>query len=363
MMELFELVLDLQLFAEAGTLNNTTKGTVDAYAGAGATYNDPTDGHTMSPTMKVYYDTELLENSREKLIFQQIGKKFPLPANHGRTMEWRKWDTLPDAEALKEGVIPTGKALGMTYTNAEVAQYGEYVTVSDLLELHAIDDVILGATEELGAACGLTYDKLVRAQLLAGTNAIMADAYTAAGVYDSTPATRAALKTAINGGKVCYVTADMVNKAAVAMRKANVPYYSGSKYLAVIHPSCTYDLRKDKDWVDVHKYSAPEEIFNGEIGELHGVRFIESTMAPIVDDGGVKIYTTFFFGKDPFGVIDVAGGNMQTIVKSKEQVGGPLNQFSTIGAKFEMGAKILYKERVLALESSSSYAASDMANA
>ena len=197
---------------------------------------------------------------------------------------------------------------------------------------------------------------------MAHTNAMFADAYTAAGAFDSTPSTRANLKTAITGGKVCMLTADMVNKAATALRKANVPYYTGNKYVALIHPSVTYDLRKDKDWVEAHKYAAPEEIFNGEIGELHGVRFIESTLCPIINDGGTKIYQTIFLGKDPYGVIDVAGGNMQTIVKTKEQVGGPLNQFSTVGAKFEMGAAILYPERVLLVESSSSYASSDAAN-
>ena len=55
---------NLQLLAEAGTVTNTTTGTVNAYTGAATT----TDA--LSPTMKVFYDTELLENAREKLIFQ-----------------------------------------------------------------------------------------------------------------------------------------------------------------------------------------------------------------------------------------------------------------------------------------------------
>lgn len=50
------------------------------------------------------------------------------------------------------------------------------------------------------------------------------------------------------------------------------------------------------------------------------------------------------------------------IVKSREQVGGPLNQFSTVGYKFETATKILYQERMLRVESGSSYSATDTAN-
>jgi hypothetical protein len=61
-------------------------------------------------------------------------------------------------------------------------------------------------------------------------------------------------------------------------------------------------------------------------------------------------------------VIDPEGAGMETIIKPKDEIGGPLNQFSTIGTKFSMAAKILYPERLLTLESLSSYSAIDEAN-
>jgi hypothetical protein len=69
-----------------------------------------------------------------------------------------------------------------------------------------------------------------------------------------------------------------------------------------------------------------------------------------------------FFGKDAFAVIDPEGAGMETIIKDRSEIGGPLNQFSTVGAKFEMGAGILYPERMLTLESLSSYSDLDDAN-
>lgn len=352
-------MLDLQLFAESGTLVNATGNYVNAYTGETESFSGTND---LSPTMKTYYNKELLENHRDQLIFGQLGRRQTLPAGHGRTIEWRKWNTLPPCDQLTEGVIPIGKKLGMTYMTATLAQYGEYVAVTDLLELHALDDVIMGATEELGAASGKTEDLLHRNTLVGNTNIIFADAYNGT-TYVSTPTTEATLQTAL-ASYACNLTPDMINKAVTNLKVGGAPEFSRGKYVAVIHPHCAYDLRKHPDWLEAHKYASPEEIFNGEIGELHGVRFVESNLAPIIKNDGdtYATYKVMFFGRDAFGVVDPEGGNMQTIVKTKEQVGGPLNQYSTIGAKFETASKILYPERMVTVWCGSSYSATDTAN-
>ena len=351
---MFTYLFNLQMFAEAGNVVNTTTGHVNAYTGAANTTN------ALSASMKTFYDTELLENAREKLIFQQLGRKQSLPANHGKTVEWRKWNTLPGVDKLVEAVIPEGKKLGMTSMTVPVDQYGMYVTVSDQLELLAIDDAILGATEEVGAAAGESYDKLVRAVLMTNANVVYADIMNAEGDFVSAPATRSAL--VAGKANIAYLTPKMVNRAVTILKKSKAQPLSGGKYLAVIHPSVAEDLRESKAWIEAHKYAATQEIFNGEIGELHGVRFVESNLAPIVKEGDTAVYMTMFFGKDAFGVVDPEGAGMETIIKGKNEIGGPLNQFSTIGTKFSMAAKILYPERLLTIESLSSYSAVDEAN-
>ena len=354
-------VFDLQLFAEAGTLVNATGNYVNAYTGNTEAFSGT---NTLTPTMKEFYDTELLENHRDQLIFGQLGRKQPLPANHGMTVEWRKWNTLPILEALVEGVIPTGKKLGMTKIDVSLTQYGEYVAVTDKLELHALDDVIAGATEELGAASGKTNEILIRNVVAANTNILFADALDkTTGDYVSTPDTEAELQTALATYK-CNLTPDMIAKAVTNLKKGGAPTFSGGKYLAVVHPSNAYDLRKSEEWVDAHKYASPEEIFNGEIGALHGCRFVESNLAPIIKSSSqtYATYKTMIFGKDAFGVVDPEGAGLETIIKTKDQIGGPLNQFSTIGAKEEIAAKILYPERICTIWSGSSYSSVDGAN-
>ena len=457
-MEFFQ---NLLIFAEVGPVNTTTG---DAMPFTG-TVN--TTG-AMSTTMKTFYDTELLENARSDLLFAQLGKQQPLPKNHGDNVQWRKWNTFEKSlTPLTEGVIPSGQKFGQSAISVAVEQYGSYTSVSDRLKLHAVDDVILGATEEMGAAGGETADTLVRNELCTGTSVMFADTLDANGVPTSTPTGRYGMSASNN-----RMTPDTVNKAYTFLKKQKAPFFEGNKYVAVIHPSVSYDLRSHPDWVEAHKYAAVTQIFNGEIGELHGVRFVESTEAPIFNGGSLftdaqsyltfaaysgtdttasaqfgipsaykitvaetltnaiaealvgrkihvydtsataftetleivgatvtgkyiwvakaptttlsaasgsedkfypgeggqsasgpcAVYGTLFFGKDAFGVVDPEGMGMEMIIKDASQIGGPLNQFSTIGYKFEQACKILYQNRMVRVESCSAYSTVDEAN-
>ena len=325
------LTLKLQLFsADVNPINVTTQS-------------------GMSPTMKTFYDTALLENARETMIFTQFGKKTPMKGNKA---EWRKFNTFGKAlTPLTEGVIPTGQTFGMTKIEGEISQHGDFTAVSDRLEMESYDDVIFGATEEMGAAEGETYDTLTRNILVAGNSF----------VYAPNGDTEIESRNAITND--CKLTPALVNKAATWLKKNKAPRIDGC-YVALIHPSVAHDLRETDEWKEFHKYNAVDPIFKGEIGMLHGVRFVETNEAKIWKAGadGVAVYATLFLGKDAFGILDPEGEGMEMIVKPKEQIGGPLNQFSTIGYKFCHGAKILYQERMLRVESGSSFGSDDEEN-
>ncbi|MFR0864224.1 MAG: N4-gp56 family major capsid protein, partial [Oscillospiraceae bacterium] len=260
---------------------------------------------------------------------------------------------------------------GQSAVTQAITQYGTYVSVSDQLELHAIDDVILGAAEELGASAGTTQDKLVRNVAAAGTNVQYCDKVGTNGAHTAVTS-RAGLDT------TAKLTPDEVNKAVTLLKKLKAPKIDG-KYIAIIHPSVAYDLRSSEAWIEAHKYAGLTELFTGEIGELHGVRFIETTEAKIFNSEGCpvktaadeskgtpavyySVYATLFLGKDAYGMIDPEGGNLEMIIKDKGQVGGPLNQFSTLGYKFSSAAKILYEDRMVRVESCGAYSAEDEAN-
>ena len=351
--------MNLQLFAEAGSIVNATENFVNAHTG------ESVEGeHTLSQQLKTFYDTELLENARTEMFYAQFAKRQPLPRGGGKTVQWRKWNTFDKADALQEGVIPDGQKFGMSTKLGAINQYGTYAAISDQLELHAYDDTILGATTEMGASAAETQETLIRDALLVNTNVMYCDNLDATGNAVSTPTEPGEMEA---GQVMSLLTPDMVAKAVTKLKKDRVPTIGG-KYYAVIHPSVAYDLRKSDGWMEAHKYAQPGEIYNGEIGELHGCRFIENVFAPVLDGeyankAGTVTYATYFFGKDSFGIIDPEGGALEMIVKDKSQIGGPLNQFSTIGYKFETnGATVLYPERMLRVMSCSSYSATDEAN-
>ena len=358
-MEKFEM--DLQLFADAGSVINGTGGYVNAYEGTLEPDN------ALRGELKTFYDTELLENARVEMFYAQFAKKQVLPANHGTTVEWRKWNTFDRAPILQEGVIPTGQKFGLSTKTGSINQYGTYAAITDKLELRAYDDVILAATEEMGASAAETQETLIRDALLTNTNVMYCDNVELATGTVQSPTPTACAQMEAADGMLCLLTPDSVAKAVTIMKKNRVPTING-KYFAVIHPSAAYDLRKNQEWIEAHKYASPGEIFNGEIGELHGCRFIENVFAPVLNGAyknkaGTMTYATYFFGKDGFGIIDPEGGALEMIVKDKSQIGGPLNQFSTIGYKLETnGATMLYTERVLRVMSCSSFSATDERN-
>ena len=362
----------LQLFAHtyggssyssgASGVGNTNVTNQQTSSGGGYT-NDLTKG------MKTYYDTELLENAKTQHYFAQFGKKTALPKGRGKVVEWRKWDTIPaETGTLVEGVTPDGRKLGQSSITATVSQYGDYAEISDVLELTYVDDVILGATEDFAAAGAETMDIVIR-------DAIDTDVTTGQNVFyapesNGTAVTARKDATGVNGiDATCLITPTLVNKIVTTLKKNKAPKINGD-YIAIIHPSVAMDLRESQGWLNAHQYAQPEEIYNGEIGKLHGVRFIESTNAKIwggsdsSTNSGVAVYATYFFGKDAWGVVDPAGAGMEMIVKGRGSGGtaDPLDQRSTVGYKFSTAAKVLYPERIIRLESASSFSGVDTTN-
>ena len=268
---LLPVTMLLNLFGE-GDLVNTTVGYRNTNNGTTQAFDS---SYTLEPGLKTYYDTELLENSREKRIYAQFGMRQPLPKNRGKTVEWRKWKTLPPAmKALVEGVNPKGRKMGEIAITKTISQHGDYVEKTDVLDLHYYDNVGQAITEELGSAAAQTMDLLIRNELLTGTNVMVADTIGAAGAV-----TENSVRWKLAGE--AFLTPDMVAQVATKLEADKAPMLDGRYYVGVIHPYAKYDLRKSEYWTEVHEYAAVEEIFNGEIGELHGIRFMTTTNAPI----------------------------------------------------------------------------------
>ena len=365
----------LQLFADAGTVVMTTTGTTNAYTG------EATTTAALDPSMKVFYDTELLENARREMLYSQFAKHIALPANHGTEIEFRKFTTFARASKLQEGVIPTGQTFGMTSVKFGINQYGTFTALTDRVETRLYDPILMGATDEMSHSAADTQEVLVRDALLTNPNVLYADNVTleTGKKVGTTPVSCAEMEAS---DTVCaIISPDTLAKAARIMRKNKVPHLKRTvrhadgtsttkhtgKWGIVVHPSVKYNLVKHPDFVEVHKYCAPEEIFHGEAGELHGFIIMENADAPVlggeyVNKAGTNTYASYAFGQDAYCTIDPGEGNLQMIIKPKEEIGGPLNQFGTVGYKFETGSAVLYPERLLRIMSCTEFSDEDELN-
>ena len=299
----------------------------------------------LSAEMKTFYDMTLIDEAQANLVHDQFGQKRPIPANGGKTIEFRKFAPLAKATTpLTEGVTPDGKSLTVSTITATVNQYGDYITQSDVLELTALDNTILEATKLLGRQAGMTLDTVVRNVLQSGTNVTYCPKVAADGT-ETEVTSRSALDTS------CQLTVKVVQQVVAKLRAQNAPTIGG-KYVAIIHPYVAYDLMRDPEWIDAHKYAKPDNLYEGEIGEIAGVRFVQTTEAKIYSGG---VFGSLFLGEGAYGVTEISGGGLQTIVKQKGSAGtaDPLDQRSSVGWKAIKTAELLIPNYLVRVESKS----------
>lgn len=379
-----------------------------------------TTSNGLSAEMKTFYSDYLIDNATPNLVHAQFGQKRPIPKNGGKSVEFRKYAPLPKATVpLKEGTPPAGTPLNVSTITAKVHQYGDFVPLTDMLLLTAIDNNMVEAVKLLGDQAGRTIDTIVREAINGGTNVIYANGNTA----------RADLSTDD------VLTVLDVRKAVRELDVQNAKRINGY-YVGIIHPDAAFDLQGDPEWRKPKEYADPDDLYTGELGEIAGVRFVKSTEAKIfkgeelpatlktssydaksrkltvspvmtedvarqmvnrfvsingemyrVADAGVDyleldnpsedvsiiggtsivagdggagnraVYSTLILGENAYGTIDIEGGGLQHIVKQLGSGGtsDPLNQKATAGWKATQAAKILVDQFIVRIEACSSY--------
>ena len=259
---------NIQLFG-AGEKVLGTEGEINAKSGQVTEY---ADGEGLSPEMRTYYSDYLIDNAEPALVHDRFAQKHKIPVGGGKSVQFRKYDPLPKlTDPIAEGITPTGQTINMGIVNATVAQYGGYVELTDLLLMTAIDNNLCMATKLLGSQAGRTLDTISREVLVGGTNVQFAEGQVSA---------RCQLKGGKADGENHYLTVDAIRKAVRFLKNQNAEKIDGA-YVAIIHPDCAYDLMSDPNWKYPHQYAEPSAIFEGELGKIEGVRFIESTEAKV----------------------------------------------------------------------------------
>lgn len=313
----------------------------------------------MTAEMKTYYEKRLIDQAQPRLVHDQFGDFYPIPKNGGKTIEFRRYDSLPKATTpLEEGVTPKGQNLKVTTVISNLVQYGGWTPESDLLCMTAIDNTILNATKVLASQAGRTMDTVTRDVLCGGTNVMYAPKVLADGREEEVSSRKLLTDE-------CRLTPNLFFKAAAQLSAMNADTI-GDSYVAIIHPYAAYDLKSNKEFIEISKYANPDAVFKGEIGKLGNIRFVETSEAKIWKDGTCPsekaVFCTLVLGAHAYGVTELEGGGLEHIVKQLGYGDDPLNQRASIGWKGLKAAERLVEQYMIRIESLSSYSSTAAAN-
>ena len=282
----------------------------------------------LSAEDKTFYERVLIERLLPQLNFYKDATKKKLPKNSGRTTNFRKFNSLTaPSSSLTEGKTPDGNNLSISTITATVAQEGDYVQITDLIQLTGIDPVLTETCELLGEQAEKLFDSRIQTAISKGTNVYFAGSAT----------TRAGLESATTKN----LTADDIKKIVRKLKNANAKRFADGYYHMQVDPDIAYDLMSDSAWVDVSKYAKPEQMVKGELGKMHGMKFFETTNLSVVNSSAestkIAVHIAYAYGKDSYACIDLEGGagKPEIIVKENGSAGtsDPLNQRATAGWK------------------------------
>lgn len=303
-----------------------------------------------------FYDRTLLYRAIPLFVHTRWAQVRDIPRKAGTlTIKFRRYGNLSAATTpLTEGITPTGSQLSVTDITATVAQYGDFITVSDVLDFESQDPVLMEAAEILGDQMGDTLDQLTRDIINAGTNVY----YAGSGHTLRTQVAAGELITLVLVQKAVRLLANNKTRKMTKMVNATTGYGTSplnASYVGIVHPNTTYDLKGISTWVSVEKYASTGGIMEGEVGKLDEVRFVESTNAKVFTGGGaagIDVYSTLIFGSDAYGTTRISGEAVKNIVKPLGSAGtaDPLDQRATSGWKATFVAKILNDAFMVRLE-------------
>ncbi|MFR5061582.1 MAG: N4-gp56 family major capsid protein [Christensenellales bacterium] len=304
---------------------------------------------TLTAENRVFYERALLKRLLPTLHAYNDAQKSILPKNSGTTVNFRKFSSLAiPTSALTEGTTPNGKNLAVTAITAEAKQYGDYVVISDLLAKTGIDKALTEGSLLCGEQAALLIDSVILDAMYKTTNVVFAG--------DKATGTITAADT--------LKEADIM-KVVLKLKNKNARRFEDGYYHAIITPAQAYSLMGETGWIDAAKYGSIKKLLKGEVGELHGVRFMESTNAKTIlktDSGAhgaasAKIDTSdaIIYGADSYGVVDMESGAGKPDIITKDfgssGTDDPLNQRASVGWKNLFTATVLDNDAIIKVTS------------
>ncbi len=288
-----------------------------------------------------FYVRTMLKEARPFLVHTKWAQVKDIPKHNSLVIKFRRYALLSAATtALSEGITPSGSQLSVTNVPATVAQYGDYVTLTDVLQFSTLDPIITETKEIQGQQAGNTLDQLCRDVIVAGTTIQYASTATdtnevTAGMKLNRAEIREAVRT-LQGNNARKMT-KMVN-ATDGFNTSPI----NAAYIGIISEDTLFDLKDASGWVSIEEYASKMNVMDGEVGKLDEVRFVMTTNAA-TESSTVTVHKTLILAQNFYGITRISGEALRTIDKPLGSGGtaDPLDQRSTLGWKATFVAVIL----------------------
>lgn len=290
---------------------------------------------TLSPNLHTFYQKVLLESAEKKLRFRQFADEKVHPRGNGKDYYALRYGHMTTSTTpLTEGVTPSENTIDTNRYTVTIEEYGDYVSLSSMLEMTAIDPVIKSVSKEAGYAAAKSMDEIIRDHLLANaTTNIQYVGSTA--TTDNTVAS------------TDLFTAQDVLKPVRLLKGTDAPMFDDGNYVWIIHPYIEMDILGDTSaggFIELNKYVAgmAEKPFRGEVGKAYGARIVStSNISAVANSGSVNVYRTFVLAQNAYLMTRFDKEAIEIIVKPANSggVANPLNVKSTVGWKMRFGVK------------------------
>jgi N4-gp56 family major capsid protein len=262
---------------------------------------------TLGQAIQTIWSKEILFQAMPILRFEQFAvKKTELGVQPGLTINFMRYNNLPNASQLVEGVRMQTVALTASQFSITVAEQGFAVSVTELLLNASFDDVMASSSRLLGRNMAQYLDYSARNTLLLASSVIFG--YNT--FVNDTPRTTISpydigtVATSVNGlSGQYYFTPPLVKDAVLTLASKNVPRL-GETYVSFIAPAQSRRLRDTPEFIEVTKYAAPGNFALGEIGRLYDCVFIETTQVQQLQNTAAtpaSYYNAIFIGDNAFG--------------------------------------------------------------
>jgi N4-gp56 family major capsid protein len=263
--------------------------------------------NTLGQSIQTIWSKEILFQAMPILRFEQFAvKKTELGVQPGLTINFMRYNNLPNASQLVEGVRMQTVALTASQFSITVAEQGFAVSVTELLLNASFDDVMASASRLLGRNMAQYLDGSARDTLLLASSVIFGYSQGSTLTPRSTqsPYDIGTVATSTNGltGSY-YFTPPLVKDAVLTLASKNVPRL-GETYVAFVSPAQSRRLRDTPEFIEVTKYAAPGNFALGEIGRLYDCVFIETTQVKQALNTAAtpaNVYSAIFLGDNAFG--------------------------------------------------------------